>query len=119
MTCEATGCHEDVFAACNCTNCNGNSPLLCFKHFYDEDACGLVTGRVKSQSEPTVQRLTLSLYLEPQARSLTDRDWEKNAHNTGLWTKGMSSAYIRVKEVRGQVPGTTCNGVRAKSAINN
>ena len=54
MTCEATGCHEDVFAACHCTNCNGNSPLLCFKHFYDEDACGLVTGRVKSQSEPTV-----------------------------------------------------------------
>ena len=31
----------------------------------------------------------------------------------------MSSAYIRVKEVRGQVPGTTCNGARATSAINN
>ena len=29
----------------------------------------------------------------------------------------MSSAYIRVKEVRGQVPGTTCNEARAKSAI--
>ena len=31
----------------------------------------------------------------------------------------MSSAYIRVKEVRGQVPGTTCNGARTNSAINN
>ena len=31
----------------------------------------------------------------------------------------MSSAYIRVKEVRGQVPGTICNGVRTNSAINN
>ena len=33
----------------------------------------------------------------------------------------MSSAYeyIRVKEVRGQVPRTTCNGARTKSAINN
>ena len=32
---------------------------------------------------------------------------------------GMSSAYIRVKEVRGQVPGTTCNGAHTNSAINN
>ena len=31
----------------------------------------------------------------------------------------MSSAYIGVKEVRGQVPGTTCNGARTNSAINN
>ena len=31
----------------------------------------------------------------------------------------MSSAYIRVKDVRGQVPGTTYNGARTKSAINN
>ena len=31
----------------------------------------------------------------------------------------MSSVYIRVKEVRGQVPGTTCNGARTNSAINN
>ena len=33
----------------------------------------------------------------------------------------MSRAYtrIRVKEVRGQVPGTTCNGVRTNNAINN
>ena len=31
----------------------------------------------------------------------------------------MSSAYLRVKEVRGQVPGTTCNGARTNSAINN
>ena len=31
----------------------------------------------------------------------------------------MRSAYIRVKEVRGQVPGTTCNGARTNSAINN
>ena len=31
----------------------------------------------------------------------------------------MSIAYIPVKEVRGQVPGTTCNGARATSAINN
>ena len=31
----------------------------------------------------------------------------------------MSGAYIRVKEVRGQVPGTICNGARTKSAINN
>ena len=29
------------------------------------------------------------------------------------------SAYIRVREVRGQVPGTTCNGARTKNAINN
>ena len=42
-------------------------------------------------------------------------------NNTGLWAKGMSSAYLRVKEVRGQVPVTTrtCNEARAKSAINN
>ena len=31
----------------------------------------------------------------------------------------MSSAYIGVKEVRGQMPKTTCNGTRTKSAINN
>ena len=31
----------------------------------------------------------------------------------------MSSVYIGVKEVRGQVPGTTCNGARTNSAINN
>ena len=31
----------------------------------------------------------------------------------------MSSAYKGVKEVRGQVPGTTRNGGRTKSAINN
>ena len=31
----------------------------------------------------------------------------------------MSSAYIRVKEVIGQVPGTTCNRARTNSAINN
>ena len=31
----------------------------------------------------------------------------------------MSSAYIRVREVRGQVPGTTYNGARTKSATNN
>ena len=36
-----------------------------------------------------------------------------------LWVKRMSNAYIRVKEVRGQVPGTTCNGARTNSAINN
>ena len=29
----------------------------------------------------------------------------------------MSSAYIGVKEVRGRVPGTTCNG--ARNAVNN
>ena len=29
------------------------------------------------------------------------------------------SAYIRMQEVRGQVPGTTCNGARTNSAINN
>ena len=32
--------------------------------------------------------------------------------------KGMS-AYIRMRKVRGQVPGTTCNGTRTNSAINN
>ena len=32
--------------------------------------------------------------------------------------KGMR-AYIRVREVRGQVLGTTCNGARTNSAINN
>ena len=31
----------------------------------------------------------------------------------------MSSAYIGVKEVRGQVPGTTRGRARTKSAINN
>ena len=31
----------------------------------------------------------------------------------------MNSAYIGVKEVRGQVPGTTGNGARTNSAINN
>ena len=33
--------------------------------------------------------------------------------------KRMSSAYIWVKETRGLVPGTTCNGARTNSAINN
>ena len=32
--------------------------------------------------------------------------------------KRMSSAYIGAKEVRGQVPGTTRNEARTKSAIN-
>ena len=31
----------------------------------------------------------------------------------------MSGPYIRVKEVRGQVPGITCNRARSNSAINN
>ena len=35
-----------------------------------------------------------------------------------MLAKGMS-AYMRVREVRGQVPGTTCNGARTNSAINN
>ena len=35
-----------------------------------------------------------------------------------MQAKGMS-AYIRVREVRGQVPGTICNGARTNSAINN
>ena len=58
--------------------------------------------------------MTILLSLEPQARSLTDRE------NTGLWTKGMSSAYIRVKEVRGQVPGTHVTGhaQRVRSTTN-
>ena len=61
--------------------------------------------------------MTISLCSEPQARSLTDGEitQERNAHNTGLWMKGN----IRMKEVRGQVPGITCNGAHAKSAINN
>ena len=37
--------------------------------------------------------------------------------NTGA--KEMSSAYIRMREVRGQVPGTTRYEVRTKSATNN
>ena len=36
-----------------------------------------------------------------------------------MWAKRMSSAYIGVKEVSGQVPGTTRNGGRTKSEINN
>ena len=36
-----------------------------------------------------------------------------------MWAKGTRSAYIEVKEVRGQVPGTSRNGGRTKSAINN
>ena len=65
--------------------------------------------------------MTISLSSEPLARSLTAEKShrKKNAHNTGLWTKGMSIAYILVKEVTGQVPGTTCNGARATSAIIN
>ena len=35
-----------------------------------------------------------------------------------LWAKRMDIA-CRSEEVRGQVPGTTCNWARTKSAINN
>ena len=63
--------------------------------------------------------MTLSLSSEPQARSLTDRETQERNEGEALWAKRMSGAYISVREVRGQVPGTTCNGARAKSAINN
>ena len=65
--------------------------------------------------------MTLSLSSEPQARSLTDREntQDERMQAKPLWAKRMSSAYIRVKEVRGQVPGITCNGARINSAINN
>ena len=58
---------------------------------------------------------------EPQARSLTDRETQEKNEGEALWAKRMSGAYIYVgvKEARGQVPGTTCNRARAKSAINN
>ena len=52
---------------------------------------------------------TLSLSSEPQARSLYRPRTHRMEESTGLWAKGMSSAYIGVKEVRGQVPGTTRN----------
>ena len=61
----------------------------------------------------------LSRCLRTQARSLTDREKRNNAVLWAKGAKGMSSAYIRVKEVRGQVPGTTCNRARTNSAINN
>ena len=63
--------------------------------------------------------MTLSLSSEPQARSLTNREITQEWNNARLRAKGMCSAYIRVKEVRGQVPGTTRNGARTNSAINN
>ena len=50
--------------------------------------------------------VTLSLSSEPQARSLY---WPRTHREKGpLWAKRMSG-YIRVWEVRGQVPGTTRN----------
>ena len=64
---------------------------------------------VKSRSWPTrIATKDTSNYLvvlEPQARSLTNREITLEWNNARLWAKGMSSAYIRVKEVRGQVPG--------------
>ena len=76
---------------------------------------------MKSRFYPTriATKMTISLSSEPQARSLTNREITRELNNARLWAKGMSSAYIRVKEVRGQVPGTTCNGARTNSAINN
>ena len=56
--------------------------------------------------------------LVPRLVPCTDREHTER-NNAGLWPKGMSSAYIRVKKVRGQVPGTTRNGARTNSAINN
>ena len=61
--------------------------------------------------------MTLSLSSEPQARSL-HRPRITQKETNPMEAKGMS-AYIRVREVRGQVPGTTCNGARTNSAINN
>ena len=40
--CEFPGCHEEIFAACHCDMCNGYGPLLCFKHF-ENDQCPLST----------------------------------------------------------------------------
>lgn len=31
--CEFPNCNGEVFAACSCTNCSGNGPLLCHEHF--------------------------------------------------------------------------------------
>ena len=47
------------------------------------------------------------MVLEPPARNRTDRETHKKKNAQALWVKRMSSAYIRVKKVRGQVPGTT------------
>ena len=60
--------------------------------------------------------MTLSLSSEPQARSLTDRESHRKKTNP-MRVKGMSAS-MRVREVRGQVPGTTCNGARTNSANN-
>ena len=55
--------------------------------------------------------------LRTQARSLY---WPKITQKemNPMRVKGMN-AYIRVREVRNQVPGNTCNGTRTNSAINN
>ena len=57
--------------------------------------------------------------LEPQARSLVTENTQKRNKAQALWAKRIRSAYIGVKEVRGQVPGTTRKGGRTKSTINN
>jgi hypothetical protein len=41
MSCEVPSCNLPVFAACACTNCASNGPLLCYDHFQD-NACKLV-----------------------------------------------------------------------------
>ena len=61
--------------------------------------------------------MTLSLSSEPQARSLYRQRITQKETNP-MRVKGMR-AYIPVREVRGQVPGTTCNGARTNSAIDN
>ena len=54
----------------------------------------------ESQSQPTriaTQDVINSLVaLEPQARSMTDRDHTKRNEAQALWEKRMSSAYIGV-----------------------
>ena len=44
--------------------------------------------------------------LEPRLVACNDREHTER-NNAGLWAKGMSSAYKRVKEVGGQVLETT------------
>lgn len=36
-SCEFPYCHDEVFASCHCSKCAGECPLLCFKHYKDNN----------------------------------------------------------------------------------
>ena len=98
--------------------------FILFRNYQDLILQSTLVGLSLSLLVPDINKSLV--VLEPQARSQYWPRTQKGKEGQVLWAKRMSSAYIRVREVRGQVPGTTrgsgvnypaCGYVRAPAGV--